>query len=90
MYQGSRKGKARRSTTFCTLPCADTAEEPSPSEGVGERSLLFCEEEEAMEQWCSKKREVRGVKDREEVTKEKNRKEEGEFEKNISGSEKMA
>ena len=90
MYQGSRKGKARRSTTFCTLPCADTAEEPSPSEGVGERSLLFYEEEEAMEQWCSKKREVRGVKDREEVTKEKNRKEEGEFEKNISRSEKMA
>ena len=71
MYQGSRKGKARRSTTFCTLPCADLVEEPSPLEGVGERSLLFCEEEEAMEQWCSKKREVRGVKDREEVTKEK-------------------
>ena len=43
-----------------------------------------------MEQWCNKKREVRGVKDREEVTKEKNRKEEGEFEKNICGSEKMA
>ena len=72
------------------MPYADPAEEPSPSEGVGERSLLFCEEEEAMEQWCSKKREVRGVKDREEVTKEKNRKEEGEFEKNISRSEKMA
>ena len=48
MYQGSHKEKAGRSTTSYTLPYADPAEEPSPSEGVGERSLLFREEEEAM------------------------------------------
>ena len=41
MYQGSHKGKAGQSTTSCTSPCVDPAEEPSPSEGMGEDSLSF-------------------------------------------------
>ena len=46
MYQGSRKGKAGRSETSCISLYSDPTEELSPVEGVGERSFLFCEEEE--------------------------------------------
>ena len=49
VYRGSRKGKAGRSTTSYTSPYVDPVEEPLPSEGVGECSLLFREEEEAIE-----------------------------------------
>ena len=35
--------------TLCDSPCAEL-EELSPLEGLGERSLLFREEEEAIEQ----------------------------------------
>ena len=56
VYQGSRKGKARRFETSCTLPYADPAEKPSLLEGVGELSFLFCEEEEeVMKEQCSRK-----------------------------------
>ena len=41
VFQGSRKGKARRSTTSYTSPYADPTKEPSPLEGVGECSLIF-------------------------------------------------
>ena len=46
-YQGSRKGKARRSVTSREALGVEP-EEPSPSEGLGVRSLLFQEEEEAI------------------------------------------
>ena len=86
MYQGSCKGKDGRSTTSCTSPYADL-EEPSPSEGVGEHSFLFHEEEKPWN--TSATRKVREVERRRDEGK--NRKEEGEFEKkNISESEKMA
>ena len=48
VYQGSRKGKAGRPVTLWDSPCAEL-EEPSPSKGLGVRSLLFREEEEAIE-----------------------------------------
>ena len=46
-YQGSRKGKAGRSVTSRESLGAEP-EEPSPSEGLGVRSLLFREEEKAI------------------------------------------
>ena len=46
-YQGSRKGKAEHSVTLRESLGAEL-EEPSPSEGLGVRSLLFREEEEAI------------------------------------------
>ena len=49
VYQGSCKGKVGCFMTFYISPCADL-KELSPSERLGVRSLLFCEEEEAMEQ----------------------------------------
>ena len=49
VYQSSRKRKAGHSMTPCDLPCANP-EELSPSEGLGVHSLLFREEEEAIEQ----------------------------------------
>jgi len=48
VYQGSRKGKDRRSATSYISPCADP-EELSLSKGLEVHSLLFHEEEEAME-----------------------------------------
>lgn len=52
MYWESRKGKAGWSETSYTSSCSDPAGELSPSEGVGEHSFLFREEEEAMEYLC--------------------------------------
>ena len=49
-YEG--RGGPRRGSY--TLPCVDS-EELSPSEGLGVHSLLFREEEEAMEQQCNRK-----------------------------------
>lgn len=46
MYQGSHRGKVGRSETSYPSPCANPAEELSSSIRVGERSFLFCEEEE--------------------------------------------
>ena len=59
VYQGSRKGKAGRSTTSCTSPCTDP-EELSPSEGLEICSLLFREEKEAMERQCNRKKGSQG------------------------------
>ena len=46
-YRGSRKGKAGHSVTSWDSLWAEP-KEPSPSEGLGVRSLLFREEEEAI------------------------------------------
>ena len=46
VYQGSQRGKAGRSK-ISSGP--ESAEEPSPSKGVGEHSFLFLADDEAME-----------------------------------------
>ena len=72
MYQGSYRGKARQSETSCTSPYVDPTEEPSPSEGVGERSFLFHEEkEEAMKEQCSRKQKGLEVEEDDERRKQK-------------------
>ena len=59
VYQESRKGKAGRSITSCTSPCANL-EEPLPSKGMGECSLLFCEKK-SWNNSATRSREVEGI-----------------------------